>query len=188
MSAHDLLAQLLQLDAELRKEKRNRWQRDLPFDELAFDRWERARSLGFGAESSVYHNAYLYGDVKIGASTWVGPFVLLDGVGGLTIGSNCSISAGVHIYTHDTVRWALSGGAAPRETGPVTVGDCTYVGSQTVITKGVSVGHHCVIAANSVVTADVDPHSVVAGVPARTIGSVSLASDGSISIDTSGTG
>ena len=183
MSAHDLLAQLLQLDTELRQEKRTRWQRDLPFDELVFDRWERARSLGFGSESSVYHNAYIYGDVEIGASTWVGPFVVLDGVGGLTIGAYCSISAGVHVYTHDTVRWALSGGAEPRETAPVTVGDCTYVGSQTVITKGLSIGHHCVIGANSVVTGDVEPHSVVAGVPARRIGSVSLAADGTVSIE-----
>ena len=184
MSPDDLLAQLHHLDAALREDKRERWQRDLPFDELVFDRWERARSLGFGADSSVYHNAYVYGDVEIGESTWVGPFVLLDGVGGLTIGAHCSISAGVHIYTHDTVRWALSAGVEPRETAPVTIGDCTYIGSQAVITKGVTIGHQCVVGANSVVAADVESHSVVAGVPARRIGRVAVDADGAISLET----
>ncbi len=103
--------QLLALYAHLRAETHARWDRDLPFDELLFDRWERARSLGFGEGASIYHSALVYGDVVVGPSTWIGPFTLLDGSGGLRIGRNCSISAGVHIYSHDTVKWALSGGA-----------------------------------------------------------------------------
>src|SRR5437870_6824335 len=97
----------------LRSEMREKWHRDLPLEELLFDRWERARSLGFGDGASIYHNAYVYGDVKVGANTWVGPFTLLDGSGGLVIGSNCSISAGVQIFTHDSVQWAVSVGKAP---------------------------------------------------------------------------
>ena len=100
------------LYTRLREELRQRGQRDLPLEELLFDRWERARALGFGDGTSVYHNSYIYGDVQVGAHTWIGPFTLLDGSGGLRIGSYCSISAGVQIYTHDTVAWAVSGGRA----------------------------------------------------------------------------
>ena len=48
--------------------------RDLPLPELLFDRWERARSLGFGHGTSVYHEAYLYGDVTVAEDVWIGPF------------------------------------------------------------------------------------------------------------------
>src|SRR4051794_3239183 len=71
---------------------RTEWARDLPLDELVSDRWERAGRLGFGAGASIYASSYVYGDVIVGARTWVGPFTILDGSGGLSIGENCSIS------------------------------------------------------------------------------------------------
>ena len=49
-----LHAQLSRLIAALRKEKRDRWNRDLPLDEQFSDRWERARDLGFGEGSNIY--------------------------------------------------------------------------------------------------------------------------------------
>jgi hypothetical protein len=45
--------------------------------------------------------------------------------GGIAIGHHCSISAGVQIYAHDTVMWALSGGRAAKRTGRVVIGDCS---------------------------------------------------------------
>lgn len=48
---------------------RDRFNRDLPFEELLFDRWERARALGFGDKTSVYQQSYVFGDVKVGEST-----------------------------------------------------------------------------------------------------------------------
>jgi acetyltransferase-like isoleucine patch superfamily enzyme len=165
---------------ELREAMRERWGRDLPFEELLFDRWERARSLGFGEGASIYHNSYVYGDVQVGAGTWIGPFTLLDGSGGLRIGSYCSISAGVQIYTHDTVRWALSGGQARAERAPVRIGDCCYIGSQSVLTKGVTLGDHVVVGAHSFVNRDLPPYSVAFGAPCRVAGRVELEPDGSI--------
>ena len=151
---------------------RKQWQRDLPFDELVFDRWERAKQLGFGQGASIYHNSYVYGDVAVGQGTWIGPLVVLDGTGGLSIGDHCSISAGVHIYTHDSVKWALTGGKSSYEQAAVTIGHCCYVGAQTVISKGVTIGEHCVVGANSFVNREVPPFSIVAGSPCRRIGRV----------------
>jgi acetyltransferase-like isoleucine patch superfamily enzyme len=156
----------------LRQDMRRRWDRDLPFEELLFDRWERARSLGFGDGASIYHSSLVYGDVRVGEHTWIGPYTLLDGTHRLTIGSYCSISAGVSIYTHDTVQWALSRGQAARDGAPVSIGDCTYVGAQSVIARGVAIGDHVVVGACSFVNRDIPPWSVAAGVPCRRIGRV----------------
>ena len=175
-----ILKLLFERYENLRSRMRERWQRDLPFDELLFDRWERARTLGFGKGSSVYHNSYIYGDVQVGENTWIGPYTLLDGSGGLAIGSYCSISAGVQIYTHDTVKWALTGGRAGYERAPVVIGDCCYVGSQTVIAKGVTVGNHCVIGACSFVNRDIPPYSVAFGTPCRVTGRIHVDASGKI--------
>jgi hypothetical protein len=59
------------------------------------------------------------------------PILLLDGTGGLTIGDYCNISAGVQIYTHDTIDWVLSRGKAKYAYAPVKIGDCCHVGSQS---------------------------------------------------------
>ena len=158
----------------LRSDKRNRFNRDLPIDELLFDRWERARSLGFGEGTSIYHSALVYGEVKVGKGTWIGPNTLLDGSHQLTIGDSCSISAGVNIYTHDTVQWALSGGVAAYEGAPVTIGSCSHIGSHTVIAKGVTIGDHVVIGAASFVNRDIPPFTVAVGAPCRPIGRVEL--------------
>lgn len=173
---------LRELHSGLLDEARARWQRDLPLDELLFDRWERARALGFGEGTSIYQASYVYGDVRVGRNTWIGPFTLLDGTGGLSIGDNCSISSGVQIYSHDTVKWAVSGGTAPYERSPVEIGDCCYIGSQTVVGKGVTVGAHSVVGACSFVNRDVPPYSVVAGAPCRPLGRVEVAQDGTVEL------
>ena len=149
------------------------YQRSLSFQDGMFDRWERARRLGFGERTSIYNSAAVFGDVRVGTDSWIGPNTLLDGSGGgLSIGSFCSISSGVHIYTHDTVLWALSGGALGRAEGPVSIGDCVYVGSQSIIAAGVKIGSRCVIGANSFVNDDVADGTVVGGSPARKLGTV----------------
>lgn len=164
--------ELRALHHALRSQTRSSYDRDLPFEELVFDRWERARSLGFGEGASIYHNAYVLGEVAVGPGTWIGPFVMLDGSGGLEIGATCSISTGVHVYTHDTVRWALSGGEHEPERAPVRIGACTYIGAQAVVLKGVTIGDHCVVGAGALVSRDVPPYSIVDGVPARVRGRV----------------
>jgi acetyltransferase-like isoleucine patch superfamily enzyme len=172
----------LELYSRLRDEMRQNWQRDLPFEEMLFDRWERAKSLGFGEGSSIYHNSYVYGDVKVGKNTWIGPYTLLDGSGGLGIGDYCSISAGVHIYTHDSVKWALSGGKAEYEHASVKIGNSCYIGSQTIISKGVKIGNHCLIGANSIVNNDLDDYLIAGGSPCKVIGQVRIDDESKIEL------
>lgn len=174
--------QLLRVYARLRARVREQYDRDLPFQDLVTDRWERARSLGFGEGSSIYQSAYVYGDVTVGAGTWIGPGVLLDGSGGLKIGSGCDISAGVQLYSHDTVARVLSEGRHEIARAAVRIEDHCHVGAHAVVAKGVTIGHHSVVGACAFVNRDVPPHTIVAGVPARPIGRVVVDSSGDVSL------
>ena len=162
-----VLHHLKKLWEKRREEVADRWQRTLPFGDYIVDRREKANKLGFGEGTSVYDSVHVFGDVQVGAKSWIGPFVILDGSGGLSIGSNCSISAGVQIYSHDTVKWAISAGDAPYEYARTTVGNNCYIGPNTVIAKGVAIGDGCVIGANSLVLDDIPPGSKVYGSPCR---------------------
>lgn len=170
-SANSLSSDLLRVLIDLLSVKRDEWRakydRVLPVGDYLSDRWDKARVLGFGESASIYDSSVVIGDVRVGEGTWIGPFTVLDGSGGLIIGSYCSISAGVQIYTHDTVEWALSGGGKPAVKAPVTIGDRCYIGPNAVISLGVEIGDGCVIGANSFVNRNLAPGSRAWGNPAR---------------------
>ena len=157
------------LKDELEKQMKMQFERSLPFPELLFDRWERARHLGFGDGASVYDSCCIFGSVKVGKNTWVGPYTILDGSGGLEIGSNCSISAGVQIYSHDSVEWAISGGSVPYEYASTRIGNNCYVGPNTIIARGVEIGDGSIIGANSFVNKSFPAKSKLVGSPAKLI-------------------
>jgi len=167
-------ADLRALHEALRGELTQRWSRSVPFADELFDRWERARYLGFGEGSSVYDSCLVLGEVAVGENTWIGPFTVLDGKGGLTVGSDCNVSAGVQLYTHDTVAACLTGGQAAPAYAPVSIGDRTYLGPNAIVTRGVTVGSQCVIGAAALVNADVPDRSIVFGVPGRVVGRVEV--------------
>lgn len=147
--------------------------RSLSFQDGLFDRWTRARRLGFGEGASIYNSTQVFGDVEVGDHTFIGAFVILDGgYAPIRIGGYVSVSAGVHIYSHDTMLWSLSGGVAPKRTGSVWIGDGCYIGSQSVIACGVTIGERSVVASNSFVNRTVPPRTVIGGSPARAIGRV----------------
>ncbi len=162
-----LLSRLLQLKRIKSKKKFNR---SLPTNELLWDRWEKAKFNGFGKGTSVYDSCCIYGDVKVGEDTWIGPFVVLDGSGTLEIGNNCSISAGVQIYSHDSVDWATSMGKESYSYEKTKIGDGCYIGPNTIISKGIILGNSCVIGANSFVNRSFPSNSKLAGNPAILIG------------------
>lgn len=163
----DLLAEFKALYARLRDEKLKDWQRRVPLGDLFTDRWDNARAYGFGEGTSCYDNVLIMGDVTVGRDCWIGPNVILDGRGGLVIGDHCSISAGVHIYTHDTVRQITSMGKLPEERAPVRIGSGVYIGPQSVIAKGVTIGDQAVIGTMSFVNRDIPAGARAWGTPAR---------------------
>jgi acetyltransferase-like isoleucine patch superfamily enzyme len=166
-----LIDQLRTLWRERRQEVDARFRRTLPFGDYVVDRWEKARALGFGEGASIYDSALVIGDVKVGEQTWIGPGVVLDGSGGLSIGAYCSISAGVQVYSHDSVAWATSGGEKEIERAATRIGDRCYIGPNSIIAKGITIGDGSVVGAGSVVLSDLPPGSRAAGAPCRIIGS-----------------
>ncbi len=162
-----LLAKIRSLLAELQKEKQEKFNRVLPFGDYFVDRWEKAKLLGFGEGTSVYDNVLIIGDVSVGKNTWIGPNVILDGSGGLSIGSYCSISAGVQIYSHDSIFWAISGGKVPYQYAKTKIEDECYIGPNTIIQKGSTIGKGSMIGANSFVNKDIPPNSKAYGAPVK---------------------
>jgi len=143
----------------------DQWSRTLPFGDYIVDRWEKAQKLNFGKGSSIYDSSLVLGDVRVGNNTWIGPNTLLDGSGGLEIGDFCSVSAGVQIYTHNTVKWAITGGDATAEKASTKIGSRCYIGPNTIIAMGVTIGDECVIGANSLVLKDLPQKSKAWGTP-----------------------
>jgi acetyltransferase-like isoleucine patch superfamily enzyme len=150
------------------------FKRRVSFGDLITDRWENAREYGFGEGTSCYDNVLILGNVKVGGNTWIGPNVVLDGTGGLSIGDYCSISTGVQIYSHDTVRRSTTLGREPIEYAPTKIGQGVYIGPNSIIAKGVTVGDFAVIGAMSFVNTDVPSKKKAWGCPARVAGDVEV--------------
>ena len=107
--------------------------------------------------------------LKIGAGTIIGDNALLAAQRGLTIGENVNISSNVSIYSgaHDHRNPYFR--STPATTRPITIGDRVWIGSNAIILTGVNIGEGAVVCAGCVVTKDVEPYAVVAGIPARKV-------------------
>jgi maltose O-acetyltransferase len=101
---------------------------------------------------------------RIGARTWINRQSCLDLRGGIEIGADVSISPNVMILTaqHDLNHPRFQ--YVPEK---VVIEDHVWIGSRATIMPGVTVGRGAVVAAGAVVTRDVEPLTVVGGVPAR---------------------
>ena len=121
----DLEKELKRLQKKLRSETHKKYGRVNPFIEDITDWKERGEFLfGKGKNITVYNSCTMVGDIEVGENTWIGPYTALDGGKlGIQIGSNCSISSGVNIIGHDSVKWALSGGKMPHEYGKIVIGN-----------------------------------------------------------------
>lgn len=94
----------------------------------------------------------------------------------VTIGDNVRITSGVKITTHDGGAWTLRH-MYPElvdidRFGRVSIGDNSHIGMDAMIMPGVAIGRNCIVGARAVVTHDVPDNTVVAGVPARPIGTI----------------
>jgi len=110
--------------------------------------------------------------VRIGAFSQVGPFTVILGGMGVTIGENVMIAphvviaAGNHDYLQTEKPMRFAGNLSE---GPIVIEDNVWIGANVTITDGVRIGRDAVIGANSVVTHDVEAFDVVGGVPARVL-------------------
>jgi len=182
MNRDKLKKELVEIFQELRGERMRNWRRVLPIGDEISNRWEKARYLGFGEGTSIYDSSLVIGDVKVGKNTWIGPFTILDGSGGLEIGDNCSIATGVQIYSHETVFWALSGGKMKYTRAKTTIGDCCYIGPHTIVNMGVKIGNHCLIGTNSLVSMDLNDYSIARGAPCEVMGKVKIDKKGQVKL------
>jgi acetyltransferase-like isoleucine patch superfamily enzyme len=120
-----------------------------------------------GKNTKIFRKCYLQklSGIRVGNNCVIGFFCRLNGKGPLTIGNNVNISS-------ETI---IESGSHDLETfeslfKPITVKDNVWIGTRAMILQGVTIGEGAVVAAGSVVTSDVEPFTIVAGVPARVIG------------------
>lgn len=113
--------------------------------------------------------AYFRNRMVLGDGTWIGQQCFLHSAGGIVIGKHVGIGPGVKILTSSHALGQLDKPIlhAPLSFAPVTVGDGADLGVGAILLPGVTVGAGAQVGAGSVVTEDVAPLSVVAGVPAR---------------------
>jgi acetyltransferase-like isoleucine patch superfamily enzyme len=93
----------------------------------------------------------------------------------IEIGEDCRIGPHTLIYDSDFHELSPDRRDEQGSSAPVVIGDNVWIGARVMILKGVSIGKDAVIAAGSVVTKDVPQGSIVAGVPAKQVGSVNAA-------------
>ena len=125
-----------------------------------------------GAVLHVYNFRDLpHAFIRVGRDSLIGEYSVLRGQGGITIGDRVYTAPGVqilavnHVYADPTRPMVEQGITAEG----IVIEDDVWVGAGAIITDGITVGAGAVIAAGAVVTADVPPHTVAGGVPARVL-------------------
>lgn len=95
----------------------------------------------------------------------------------IKLGNHVRVNSGVVFVTHDGGYWVLRDSTAgygdefrdADKFGTIVVEDNVHIGTNAIIMPGVTIGANSVIACGAVVTHDVEPYSIVGGIPARTI-------------------
>lgn len=125
-----------------------------------------------GAVLHVYNFRNLpHAFIRIGRDSLIGEYNVLRGQGGITIGDRVytaplvQILAVNHVFD-DPSRPIVEQGITAEG---IVIEDDVWIGAGAIITDGVHIGRGAVVAAGAVVTHDVEPHTVVGGVPARLI-------------------
>jgi maltose O-acetyltransferase len=113
-----------------------------------------------GAEFGTGKNVVLHDRACLGIRAQV------LGDGGLEIGRDAMMGPDVTLITQDH-RPTPDGRFEGYERGKITIGDDAWIGARAVILKGVTIGRSAIVAAGAVVARDVEPFTIVGGVPAK---------------------
>jgi acetyltransferase-like isoleucine patch superfamily enzyme len=123
------------------------------------------------------------GRIRMGSGVYVGDDVLISAADAVTIGDHTLVAHGVQIFDNDShpadagqrlAHWRQILGSSPAQpveiaTAPVHIGFQAWIGFNSIILKGVTIGDEAIVAAGSVVTRDVPERAIVAGNPAQLI-------------------
>jgi acetyltransferase-like isoleucine patch superfamily enzyme len=118
---------------------------------------------------------FSYGTIRIGNDVYIGPGACISAVKGVSIGNKVLFGPNVTIMGGDhntSIIGAYMFDVEMKRQGddlPVTIEDDVWIGANTTILKGVTIHRGAVVGAGAVVTRDVPPYSLVAGIPARVI-------------------
>ncbi len=130
--------------------------------------------VGYGTILAAKPEGSQCGTIRIGRRTAVNEYNNLRAEGAeIRIGDDCLISQFVSLIAsgHEYRRRDLlivEQGVAPRR--GVVIEDDVWIGTGAVVTPGVRIGRGAVVGSGAVVTKDIDPYMIVAGIPARRIG------------------
>lgn len=107
--------------------------------------------------------------LQIGKGVVIGDNAILDARQGIVIGNNVCFASDVHIWTLQHDYRDPDFACTAEHSGGVVIDDYVWIGPHTTLLHDVHVGEGAVIAAGAVVTHDVPPYTVVAGIPAKPI-------------------
>lgn len=129
--------------------------------------------INVGDNVSIHDTVFFFNidNMKFGNNVSIHPMCYFQASGGIEIGSDVSIAHGVTLMTqnHSYVDSSIPIKEQPVVSKPIVIEDNVWIGAKATILCGCRIGKHSVVAAGAVVTKDVPPNTVVAGVPARVI-------------------
>ena len=135
-----------------------------------------AGGIRLGSRVEIEHDVYLKlvsenARLTVGNFTFIGRGCELDVAAEVTIGAHTLIAPNVFItdHTHNHVRGRTLDEQG-LEIGEVTIGNDVWIGTGAIVLHGVTIGDGAIIGAGAVVTRSVEAHAIVAGAPARPIG------------------
>ena len=105
-------------------------------------------------------------NIHIGENVFINDCCHFQDQGGIFIGNNVLIG---HNTVFATIDHDLDPKSRRNHYAPIYIGNDVWIGASAVITKGITIGDGAVVAAGAVVTKDVEPGTIVGGVPAKVI-------------------
>lgn len=127
-------------------------------------------------DSGVICTGFGEGKIIVGKECYIGINNLLDWSDNITIGDFVHIAGpSTGLFTHSSAQMCIKGISLEnkdrenRPTAPIVIENNVYIGGNCTIYPGVNIGHHSIVAPNSAVTKNVEPFTMVGGVPAKKI-------------------
>ena len=133
---------------------------------------EPGRAVVMGDRCAIATQAFLHGPITLGQEVSINAGARLDGGRkGIEIGDGTRIASGAALYAFDHgLKPDRDIKAQPVRSRGIRIGRDVWIGANSGVTDGVTLGDHAVVAMGAVVTTAVPDWAIVAGVPARVIG------------------